>query len=514
MSEAEKKRRFDYKQNRSKWIKIISAIVVIVSLITILFSVTYYKMNKNYYIGYTENGAVDYRVYLKENDFFEEEYLGKDQVYIASLVERVMADFRYELKMEEQANFNYTYKVNAILEIADRSTGVSYYHPAYELVPEQSITLDGATDKIAISESVEIDYDTYNEMAKKFISTYQLKDTKSALVLEMQINIISSCENFEEDNNNSYTVSLHIPLTEQKVDVEISSSVPTEESKILACNKNTAKHFFLVLSIIMAVIDAIIILLLVAFIYITINSDITYESKVRKIVSNYKSYIQQINNPFDMEGYQLLYVNEFTEMLEIRDTIQSPILMNENADKTCTKFIIPTNTKLLYIFEIKVDDYDLLYNEQPEEEVVPTEEPEMEEETVILMEEVDEEELAEAIATPSFSLDKIDYDPDDDEEEEEGVEVIGVVWPERARHNKVYRYDPSGERVTNGDIVLVPTRDAAQNRNVIRKATVAHGNHKVDPEHLHHPLKKIIGIVRRKTEEVLAPRVNENADNK
>ena len=38
---------------------------------------------------------------------------------------------------------------------------------------------------------------------------------------------------------------------------------------------------------------------------------------------------------------------------------------------------------------------------------------------------------------------------------------------------------------------------------------MAHGNHKVDPEHIKHPLKKIIGIVKRKAEMALTPPLEE-----
>jgi hypothetical protein len=116
------------------------------------------------------------------------------------------------------------------------------------------------------------------------------------------------------------------------------------------------------------------------------------------------------------------------------------------------------------------------------------------------------EAVAEAVATRSWSLSEIDFEAVEDEEVEDGVEVVGVVWPEREKKNKVYRYDPNGEKVTQGDIVLVPSRDEAQSRDIVRKATVAYGNHKVDPEVLKHPLKKIIGIVKRKAEAALMPK--------
>ncbi len=136
----------------------------------------------------------------------------------------------------------------------------------------------------------------------------------------------------------------------------------------------------------------------------------------------------------------------------------------------------------------------------PVAEPVAEEEPAMEEETILLVENVDEEELAVAVAAPTVELSKIDYIDEEDEEDEAGVEVISVVWPERTLKNKLYRYSPNGERFTAGDHVLVPTRDVAQNKDHIRKATVVHGNHKIDPEHLAYPLKNIIGIVKTKEE--------------
>lgn len=125
----------------------------------------------------------------------------------------------------------------------------------------------------------------------------------------------------------------------------------------------------------------------------------------------------------------------------------------------------------------------------------------MEEETIVLVDNVDEEALAEAIAEPTVELDAINFIDEEDEEDEAGVEVISVVWPERAHKSKIYRYNPSGQRFKVGDHVLVPTRDVASNKDIIRKATVAHANHKMDPEHLRYPLKNIIGIVKAKEED-------------
>ena len=123
----------------------------------------------------------------------------------------------------------------------------------------------------------------------------------------------------------------------------------------------------------------------------------------------------------------------------------------------------------------------------------------------VVVEDIPEEELSEALETPDVVLEEINYVEDNDEELEEGVEVIGVVWPEKANRNKVYRYDPDGEKLEKGDLVLVPTRDVHKNKEVIRKAAVAHENHRIDPALHPHAIKKIIGVIRRHADAVLAP---------
>ena len=85
--------------------------------------------------------------------------------------------------------------------------------------------------------------------------------------------------------------------------------------------------------------------------------------------------------------------------------------------------------------------------------------------------------------------------------EDKGVEVIDVVWPEHEgrEKNRSYRYDPDGEVLENGDVVLVPSIDKESGKDITRNATVKNGNYRIDPSKLVYPLKKIIGVVKRKS---------------
>lgn len=361
MSNEEKKRRSDYIKRRNRWITLQIIMILLFSLATGIFSVVYYQLNKTYYINYNEESTIDYRVYLKENDFFEDAYLGKDQVYVASLIKEVIADFQYEIQMDAvDVEYELRYSLDAELRVVDDKTNVAIFNPTYQIKEEETITKN-SNRLVKINEKVEIDYNEYNDLATRFINTYELENVNSFLTIRMHLLVISVCEDIENNTRNEYVMSLNIPLTNKTVNINMTSSVPEEETKILACDRATNKDLYEVLAISFGLVDLLLIIIFIVYVFKTRNTDINYRVKVKKIVNNYRSYIQEIKNEFDVEGYQVLSIKTFNEMLDIRDTIQSPILMNENMDRTCTKFVIPTDTKLLYVFEIKIDDFNEIY---------------------------------------------------------------------------------------------------------------------------------------------------------
>jgi hypothetical protein len=420
---------------------------------------------------------------------------------------------------------------------------------------------------LRINEIVVINYDEYNDLANKFLATYDLTNTTSNIVVTLEVDVLSDCNAFSGSSVDTYTSELRIPLTTKTVNIKMTSAVPDEEAKMIACTRGAGFEAFKTSAIVLGVIELLWILFMVAFICLTRTEDITYTGRVKKILSQYKSYIQKINNMFDASGYQKIIVDTFDEMLEIRDTIQAPILMYENEEKTCTKFLIPTDSKLLYVYEVKIDGYNepepapaantsatvvspnitnvvrpvvkVVVNTPPAPEKEPEpqietilEEPEIEAdgsvEVIATTEEVEEIEESEVVEEPEaieepevveetyHEVEELIVSiPEVEEAEEISVDVIDVHWKERP--DKSYSYDPDGNTVEEGDIVLVPTRDVHSDKEIVREAEVSRGNYKVDPETLDRPLKKIIGVVKRKAEQIFTamitpPEENEDQD--
>ena len=98
MSEAEKLKRAEYREKRKKLIFIQIIAIIVLAVLSITFIGVYYAMNKAYYINYNETGNVDYKVYLKQNDYFDSPYLDDGLSYVASLIDHVETDFTYSMQ--------------------------------------------------------------------------------------------------------------------------------------------------------------------------------------------------------------------------------------------------------------------------------------------------------------------------------------------------------------------------------------------------------------------------------
>ena len=174
MSEEEKIKRFGYRQVRKNRIKALTVMLLIFVALTIILSSIAIAFNKTYYVKYTETSSVKYGVHLKDNNFDEEDYLDEGFAYIASLIDKVETSFKYGILMDtsKDVEFKYTYRIDSVLQIKDRGTGKLLFAPVYNEFAESSGIIVGRD--VNLKQTVQIDYEKYDQLAKSFISTYQI----------------------------------------------------------------------------------------------------------------------------------------------------------------------------------------------------------------------------------------------------------------------------------------------------------------------------------------------------
>lgn len=333
-----------------------SFFIILFFIATAFFVVKYISNNKNDYVKYNEKSDIDYKVYLKENNFFKKDYAEKNAQYIASLIDYISANFKYSIDIDrENVDFKYSYRIEADVLVKQKNGEKLLYEVNEILLPDMEYSKSNSSS-VDINQNITIDYNHYNKLISEFVSTYKLTDIESTLNIKMYINTIGSCENFVDNQKNESVISLVIPLTTKTMSIDIINDLVEDTNYVAICPENTNLFIYLFTALLMLIIDVIFIILLIVYIIKNRTAKDIYDKELKKILNNYHSYIQKVNDKFDLRGYQALKVDTFTDMLEIRDTLQQPILMVENNESKGVYFIIPSNTKILYMYGLKLSD--------------------------------------------------------------------------------------------------------------------------------------------------------------
>lgn len=326
---------------------------VIMLLIALILIGTYSVVSQNEYNQYTEQAKVDYKVNLKENEFYQESSLDEKSAVIASLIQNIEIQFNYNFNLSQEQDYTYNYNIVAKTNVKESKKDNVIYETTEELLSKPAQASN--SKNLNILEKLTIDYNEYNDKISKFINVYGLNDTTSTLELSMYVNIINKYDGTQVNKDNK-VMTISIPLTTKTVDVRISSNVIKDTGNMLIKKSEfeNAQYLF-VAGVISAVAGLVLVAKFVKYILDTRSAETMYAQELKQILFSYKSYIQKSNNEISKKGYKVIQINTFNEILGLRDTMQTPILMYTSEEELSTEFIIISD-KILYVYVLSAKE--------------------------------------------------------------------------------------------------------------------------------------------------------------
>lgn len=329
----------------------ISILILILILSTFFINIGLKKENKSY-IQYSDKKDLEYKVVLKENEYYKEKYVEKGNQYIANLINYINADFKYDFNLQDK--YDYKYKIVGTVEVADEKTNKNIYTFSEDLLGEKN---GHGTGNLNIDECISIDFNKYNNLIKQFVTTYDLKNASCKLIVKLNLGVKSPTQKFSEQNLS--VMSLDIPLTTNTIKIDANYDLSENDNLIEINKENKNNKMFLITGISLLIADIFILVSFIVYMKKSETDKDKYNNELKKIINNYDSYISRLEDDFDMKGYQILRVKKFSDLLEIRDTMQLPIIMLENKEQLLTYFAIPTPNNILYFYLISVNQYML-----------------------------------------------------------------------------------------------------------------------------------------------------------
>ena len=333
-------------------------------LFALLFALSYFLVVRSFSysetkkVSYANGGTIDYKVYLKPNDFYEKPYLDKNMVYVTSLIKSINIDFNYQFNIDDPSDVNFDYDIVGTLQLSDDAGTNVYYSKDYTLLKNKKAKINKNTSYNA-RESIVVDYDYYNNLANKFKSSYGI-DATSSFVIKFKLN--SNCE--EKSINETKNMTVTIPLSQRAINIKTDisgindSKAITSESKYQLDNK-----LFIGIAVVLFIISVACLLKFLELVFLMLGKKSEYDKYLDNIFKNYDRLIVETKTMPRFDDKTIIKIEKFDELLDARDTLKQPIMyFNISSHNKCYFYINKGND--VFLTTIKAVDLEEKKNEK------------------------------------------------------------------------------------------------------------------------------------------------------
>lgn len=352
-----------HKEKKSLYIGYSERIILFSLLFTVLTVLSFYFMNKSINIqeaekiNYQETSNIDYKVKVKENDFYETEYLSKNMNYIASLIDSVNVKYNYKFTTSKELNSTFNYRIIGTLEILNAENNGLVYTKDYELLENKTVDIKSEKEYL-LNEELNIDYGKYNELAKDFKSKYginSISNLKVYLIVDRKIDN-KNIKNNEMDGTSK--MLLTIPLSEKMLSIKLDyKDIDKKDTVISNAEFGFKDIWYLGLGIVLLIIGLLFLIKVCKLLNGVTVKNTSYDKYVKKILRDYDRLIVNAESMPDLSEYEVTHVKTFGELLDAKDNLLKPICFYEvNVHNKCHFFV--KSEKDIYLLTIKDVDLD------------------------------------------------------------------------------------------------------------------------------------------------------------
>lgn len=328
---------------KKKRMIIIYIILILIAISCLFFGMHLCKEKLNSKkIVYHKEARTNYITYLKDNKFYNSNYLEDDYNFVASLIDYFKVDYNYSYVLSEKINYVLTYDITALLEVYDSDNNAKPIEKSeFELIPKTTLSGDGEVIKLDLFNQV-IDYQTYNQIVQNW-----KKEVSPEAVLNVSFNVswTGYSKTFANTIGDNYTNTLKIPISQKTITISKPSNVSVDD-KLTEKDKLPVSFLVLIGSTIFMIIACSIRLFMIIS---EINDEKDkYEQKINKILREFDRAITEAKGSFKKNPKDNnIEVNDFYELMDVHDNLNVPIIFYRDTNKKCT-FVVRNDKSVYY----------------------------------------------------------------------------------------------------------------------------------------------------------------------
>ncbi len=305
-------------------------------------------------LNYDEKADIDYDVLLFENNPFESGTLNPVDSYISDLIDNISTDFRYSYNFDNEVDVKYSYYIIASMELKN-ADGNPVSKNDYQLMPKVEKELEN-TKEVNIVQNINLDYDSYNNLAKSIKNQYGL-DLQGEMHVKMYINMETNYNNFNKQLINEKELDVVIPLLSTQVKAELVNAIDKQDKFVEYKNPKLVVPMTLYMGITLLIIDTVFCLLAISFIFKATPKKSKYCILRNGLLRDYDRIIVNCKKLPNLDGYNIIDCYSFSELLDAQRLLEKPILYYEIVkDQKCIFVILGNNDA--YKFTLKECDLE------------------------------------------------------------------------------------------------------------------------------------------------------------
>lgn len=328
---------------------VIVVLTVIFAILAVMFSFKVYDNTAGKTLNYSEKGNINYKVNLKENEFYEESVQKSNMTYVSSLIDTIDLNLNYTLHYDNAVEYSYQYVGNADLYITNKNANENedsiLFEDKEELV--RSEMKKGTSSDIKVNENLSIPYEKYNSIVKAFAASQGIIP-ECYLDVSFLVSMDGKYEDIEGINK-STDVKLKIPLYEKLIDIDETGATKEDSGKFLSKGINM---LWLVLAVLMGLTTIVFLIISIKLIIECIPKLPPYEKKLKDIFKKYDQLIVKSRGEINFDQ-NVTEVYNFEDLVNVSDRIQQPIKFYEILKNEESVFVVDNLQKEYYVYHIK-----------------------------------------------------------------------------------------------------------------------------------------------------------------
>ena len=339
----------------SQWIEVIIMFLAVFTLIISMKTIkdcfdTNRDLDEIKYL-YDIKNNIDYKVYMFENNFFEEEYLGMNKQYMSKLVDTINVDFSNKVKISKKSNIEYNYEIKASINAKAPSTDGIFdsilWTKNYVLKDNVEDAKSGVVEN-NIYVPLEIDFQEYKQLVTEFQNQMRL-DINAYFNVDFILNYVMYIDG--ERIVKTENLNMQIPLSTQTFSITTNYSVETNEVVYQEIENDNNIKLISGFILFFSSLSCGVILLLIL---IKDTKRTEYIIQLNKIIKNYGDVIAAISNLPSIEDREIYEMKSFADLINIEEELKIPIIYYEKKANKEGWFLILHNEKVYrYILKEK-----------------------------------------------------------------------------------------------------------------------------------------------------------------